>query len=333
MLLNFYRKIVRTVYAKYAPIRANKARQALNRKKRAGYNLNYSQGSISTTEIAKQLKKANILPSDTVFVRISLSAAMAFEGGVKAFLKELMDYFTPDGTLVMSSYTFNKSPILFLADNPLFDPKTSIDQLNLVSELFRRTAGVLRSIHPTHSVCAFGKNAEWIVAEHHNSSNCYGPNSPFARMYALEAKELSIGVYPTSISFHYIEQFVPKNIPGYHDLETPIMCRLLIDKKEINTPFNDTDAFAFYKANYDIFTGTDAQPQKFFFGQTLDFYSLDLHKQLNAMKKLVQQKKYWHTEPSKLKNFFLKKIVKPMILLAFFNKKNGILYPDKEPTS
>ncbi|MBI9112695.1 AAC(3) family N-acetyltransferase [Maridesulfovibrio ferrireducens] len=331
MFLNIYRKLALAAYSRYGVIRKKNSRKAMEHKRNIGYNLDYAPGSIPVSEISDQLTNAGILSTDTVFVRISLSAGLAFEGGVQAFLKALMDYFTPNGTLVMSSYTFNKSPILFLADNPFFDSKTTTDQLSLVNELFRRTPGVLRSIHPTHSVCAFGKNAKWIVADHHKSEYCYSPNSPFARLYELGAKEISIGVYPTSISFHYIEQFVPKHIPGYQDLDTPIMCRLKINDEEIRKPFKDTDGFAYYRSNYDVFIGTKAQPQKHFFGQNLDFYTLDLPDQLNAMKILVEQKQYWHTEPSKLKNFIFKKIIKPMILKAFFNKKDGILYPVKEP--
>ena len=332
MFLKLYRKIALATYERYAFIRKNNARKAIAYKKKMGYNSEYSPSSIPISELANQLENANIRRSDTVFIRTSLSAAMAFEGGVQAFLKTLMDYFSPNGTLVMSSYTFNRSPILFLADNPLFDAQKSTDQLSLVNEFFRRTPGVFRSIHPTHSVCAFGKKAEWIVSDHHKSEFCYAPDSPFARLYDLGAKEISIGVYPTSLTLHHIEQFIPKNIPGYHDLEIPIMCRLILNGEEVRKTFKDTDTFASYNSNYDVFAETEAEPQKHFFGEELDFYVLDLRKQLAAMKKLVEQKKYWHTEPSKIKNFILKNIIKPLVLAAFFNKKDGILYPVKEPS-
>lgn len=330
MITHLYRKSVRKLYDRYTPIRRKKARQAMEYKKAQGFNQEYAPGSIPVSEIPEKLEATGIRRDDTVFVRISLSAASAFEGGVTAFLKEIMDYLTPEGTLVMSSYTFDKSPILFLADSPLFDPEKSTDRLNLVSELFRRTPGVLRSIHPTHSVCAYGKNAQWIVADHHKSEFCYGPDSPFARLYDLNAKEISIGVYPTSLTLHYIEQFVPENVPGFQDLKTPILCRIVVDGKEVKKPFRDTDSFADYTANYQVFEGTDAQPEKHFFGKNLDFHILDLNRQIKAMRRLVEEKKYWHTEPSRLKNIILKYLIKPLVLLAFFDRRNGVLHPLQE---
>ncbi len=330
MFLKVYRNLALAAYNKYASVRKDNARKAMEYKKKIGYNSEYTPGIIPISEISRQLDEAGIKRSDTAFVRVSLSAAAGFEGGPQAFLKEIMNYFESNGTLVMSSYTFNKSPILFLAENPLFDPDKSTDQLSLVNELFRRSKGVVRSIHPTHSVSAFGKNAQWIISEHHKSQDCYASKSPFAKLYELNAKEISIGVYPTSLTLHYIEQFVPKNVPGFHDLATPIMCRLFLDGKESHIPFKDTDTFAAYISNYDVFTGTDAQPQKHFFGKELDFYTIDLPQQLLAMHDLVKTKKYWHTEPSKIKNFILQKIIKPLVLLAFFNRTDGILYPVKE---
>jgi aminoglycoside 3-N-acetyltransferase len=329
MLMNLYRKLVRHAYSKYTPIRRSNASKALEHKRSTGYNSKFKPSSVEPSELSKRFAAAGLKPNDTIFIRTSLEAANAFNGGAMSYLKELMNYFS-SGTIVMSSYTFNKTPLLVLAENPLFNPNTSTDQLNLVSELFRRTPGVVRSVHPTHSLCAYGKHADWLVADHHKSDFCYGPDSPFARLYELNAKEISVGVYPTSISFHYIEQFVPETVPGYHDLTTPVMCRILLDGKEEKMPFKVTDTFARYQANYKVFDGTDAKPVKYCFSGGLDFYTLELTRQLQTMKQLVAEGKYWHIEPSRFTNLIFKNIIKPLVTTAFFTRKNNILYPVKE---
>ncbi|WP_319763604.1 AAC(3) family N-acetyltransferase [Maridesulfovibrio sp.] len=332
MLLSLYRKLAYWAYEKYTPQRARKAAVEASYKQSRGYNQSFETGSIDPAIIAPSLAEQGLKPSDTIFIRTSLTAASAFRGGVVAYLKALMEYFK-DGNIVMASYTFDKGPIMYLAENPLFDPDKTVDRLNLVSEFFRRQPDVYRSIHPTHSLVAWGKDASWLVADHHKSDFCYAPDSPVARLYHLNAKELSVGVYPTSVSYHYVEQFIPKNAPGFHDLDIPIMCRVMIDGKEELLPFKETDAFARFQAHYKVLKGTDAQPQKHLFDNKLDFYTLDLNKQLATMKDLVASKRYWHTEPSRLKNIIFKNVIKPLILLAFFDKRNNALYPVKGPES
>ncbi len=302
----------------------------MDSKRAKGFNLDYPPNSLPIDSLFSGLEKAGIKKTDTIFIRSSMSAAMAFEGGIPSFINALKDYCC-DGNLVMSSYTFNKSPLMYLAENPLFDPLKSVDQLSLVNEFFRRSSGVHRSIHPTHSVCAYGKDAMWITSEHHKSTFNYSSQSPFAKLYKLNTKEISIGVYPTSISFHYIEQFTPKHAPGYQDLETPIMCRLLIDGAIKHYPFKVTSPFANYIQNREVFEGTNAQPRFFTFGNGLDYCSNDIQKQLAAMQRLIKMQKYWHYVPSKTQNLTLAYIIQPLVLNAFFEEKDGVLHPIATP--
>jgi len=329
MLLTQYRNLASWAYDKYTPIRARKARVHLNLKK--DYNLPYKSNSISISNLTKDFKKAGLLPTDTIFVRTSLAAANAIEGGCSVYLKALMDFFH-DGNIVMSSYTFNKSPLMYLAENPVFDPAHSVDQLNLVSEFFRRNKNVHRSIHPTHSIVAWGKDAKWIVKDHHKSDFCYGPNSPFARLYDLNAKEISVGVYPTSLTYHYIEQFIPKDQPSFRDLPDPIMCRVMLEGKECLMPFCTTDSFTSILRISDKFDGTNAAPMHHSISENLDFYITDLTDQLAALKKIVKEKGTLHYITNHWKHSFKKRLLKPLVLAAFFNKKDGILYPVKEPS-
>lgn len=199
--------------------------------------------------------------------------------------------------------------------------------------MFRRYPGVKRSIHPTHSLVAFGSKADWIVRDHHKSPECYGPDSPFARLYELKTKEISIGTAPTSISFHYVEQFMDKSDPGFTDLENPIMCRVKVDEEVVSLPFTATDTFAAYEGKYSkqVLSGTAASPQIFTFeGSKLNLYVTSLDEHLEAMLTLAREGNFWYKDECKLKHFFLSKIVKPFALLAFYEKKDGILYPVKK---
>jgi aminoglycoside N3'-acetyltransferase len=65
--------------------------------------------------------------------------------------------------------------------------------MGLLSEVFRRTPGVSRSLHPTHSVCAVGPLAGAITAEHHLGMTTFGARSPFARMAEIDTVILGLG--------------------------------------------------------------------------------------------------------------------------------------------
>lgn len=327
MIASITRKSINLLYSMYSPIRRYRAQNVMRIKKSQGFNNEYTKNSIPISEIPNKLNDAGINRGDTVFMRCSTSAAQAFNGGPIAFLKELIKYLTPDGTLVMDAYTFDKSPIMYLAKNPVFDARKTIAKVSLISELFRRIPGVKRSIHPTHSLCAIGKNADWILSDHHTSSFCYDIDSPVARLINLKAKEVSIGVYPTSLIFHYIEQFCPEGAPIYSDLKTPLMCRVVIDEHEEIRPFKVTDHFAVYHGNYEVFKGTEAEPQRFFFGDYLDFYTCDLSDRNDAMKDLISQGRYWLYNKHKILNMFMKHVVKPIMIYAYFNEVDGKLYP------
>lgn len=329
MLKKIYRKLVYAAYKKYAPIRERKVRKAMAFKRKLGANKTYPQSSATVEELHEELRRAGLKSGDTVFVRASLSAAMYIKGGVPAFLDGLKSYFS-EGNIMMSSYTFNKSPIMFLADNPLFDPETSRDQLNLVSEFFRCSEGVVRSIHPTHSVVAWGKDAHWLTKDHHKSSFCYAENSPFARLYELDAKELSFGVFPTSLSYHFIEQFVPQGQPTYRDFESPVMCRVMIDGQEQILPFKATNAFTAIMDRDDKIIGTDAEPEKHFLSNDLDYYIFYLNPQLSALKGIIKEYGSYHYVTSHLKNFILKYIARPLVLTAYYDKVDGCLHPVKK---
>ncbi len=51
--------------------------------------------------------------------------------------------------------------------SPIFDHEKAPPNVGAISEAFGRSHGVVRSGHPTHSVCAMGPLADELTAEHH----------------------------------------------------------------------------------------------------------------------------------------------------------------------
>lgn len=73
-----------------------------------------------------------------------------------------------------------------------------------ISELVR---GVIRSIHPTHSVCGIGKNAQAILGRHLETDTPVGALSPFAQLKEYNGKVLMLGCgLAPNTSMHGVEE-------------------------------------------------------------------------------------------------------------------------------
>lgn len=155
-----------------------------------------------------------ISPGDTLLVHSALSAIGHIEGGADTVINAIIDYLGTEGTLVMSA--------LSGADAP-FDPKTTPTSLGKLSETFRRRASVLRSWYPVQSVCAIGKHAEYITADHEKCTSGYGEGSPYSKIRDLGGKILLIGVDQDRNTFlHVIEDFADSSYLTTMDVPAPV---------------------------------------------------------------------------------------------------------------
>jgi aminoglycoside N3'-acetyltransferase len=136
-----------------------------------------------------------------------------YSEGVGQLLGLLRDLCGPTGTLAMPSFTY---PVAgddlagYFTAHPRFDARRQPSQMGLLSEVFRRTPGVMRSLHPTHSVCALGPLAASITSEHHLGDATFGARSPFARMAELDTIILGLGkpYYRVLTQFHAAEDLL-----------------------------------------------------------------------------------------------------------------------------
>ncbi len=145
-------------------------------------------------------------PAMTVMVHSSLGRVGWTDGGPIAVIEALLDVLGPSGTLVMPA----ESPqIADPANTQLFDPHTTPTTMGAIPEAFRSYPGTLRSNHPLCSVCANGRLAHEITAQH-ALELCEGRGTPFEKLYELDAWTLLLGVgFNRCTSLHYAESLTP----------------------------------------------------------------------------------------------------------------------------
>ncbi len=121
---------------------------------------------------------------------------------------------TRGGALVMPAYPFRVTHAEYLASRPRFDVNKTPAAIGLIPEVFRRTAGVRRSLDPDFSIAALGADAADIVATRSGDEDPFSETSVYARLLKRDATLLGLGVSLNTNSFiHVIDSRLSDRYP------------------------------------------------------------------------------------------------------------------------
>lgn len=163
-----------------------------------------SELNLNTNKILNDLLSLGIKKGDTVLVRAALGAVGKMDNGADTFIDALLNAVGNNGTIV--SLAFTNSYFIRKADpNDLFN-KFKKSYAGALPNKMLRHSRAFRSKHPTCSYVAIGKNAEFITADHDETSPAY---EPIRKIIDLEGKCLLVGCVSSSPGFtttHLAEQ-------------------------------------------------------------------------------------------------------------------------------
>lgn len=159
-------------------------------------------------ELCNQLKQMGLKEDDTVLIHSSMKAIGQVEGGADTVLDVWQEYFDK-GLLLLPTHTWANVN----ADNPVYDPVNTDSCVGLLTNMFRRRKGVVRSLHPTHSMAAYGlKAAEYVEGEEYHNTPCT-PGGCYDRLRQRRGKILLVGVgHERNTFIHSVEEVL--NIPN-----------------------------------------------------------------------------------------------------------------------
>lgn len=153
--------------------------------------------------LKKDLAAMGLRPYDTVMMHSSMKSIGTVEGGADAVLNALCDYFA-EGVIALPELSWT----LAYEKDPVFDVKNTPSVVGILPQLFRQRENVYRSWHPTHSVAAYGKDAQAFVSEDHLNSTPCGPRSSWHKLLERGGKILNVGCTLTTCTFiHGIEEW------------------------------------------------------------------------------------------------------------------------------
>lgn len=153
-------------------------------------------------DLTKAIEEMGIKSDDTVFIHSSMKSIGKVDGGADTVLDAFMDYLS-EGLLILPTHTWARMS----ETHNIYDPKKEPSCVGILSNLFMTREGVLRSLHPTHSIAVFGKDGkEYIKGEEYLTTPC-SPGGCYDRLRERNAKILLLGVNHIRNTFiHSVEE-------------------------------------------------------------------------------------------------------------------------------
>ena len=177
------------------------------RRKQAADKLKQTQKHVTRTQLTADLLKLGVNAGDTLFVHSSLKSLGYVEGGADAVVGALQDAVGPQGTLLLPTYYMPGGTIRGTCElkDYVFDARKHGTNMGRLPEAFLASPGTLRSIHPTHSVSAWGKHAAYLTEAHHKAPSVFGTGSPWQRFLEIpNAKVLGLGITMGPVTFYHL---------------------------------------------------------------------------------------------------------------------------------
>ena len=139
--------------------------------------------------LKQQLKNMGIKPDDTVLIHTSFKAVGDVEGGIDGFIDAFKEYLS-EGLFIIPTHTW----AVVKPDNPVYDVKSTVPCIGAVPTVAAFRGDGIRSLHPTHSVWATGRDAAEFAAGEEFAETPAPVGGCWSRLADRNAKILLIGV-------------------------------------------------------------------------------------------------------------------------------------------
>lgn len=193
-------------------------------------DINKEKNMHTKNSLMQGLMELGINKEGTLLVHSSYKSLGEVEGGPNTVLDALSEYMQ-EGLLVLPTHTW----AYIKADNPVFDVKNSPTNVGIMTELFRKREGVIRSEHPTHSVAALGKDAEAFTAREYEHDTPCARNSVWGKIVDRKAQVLLLGVDLRRNTFiHGVEEWT--DIPGRMTDSHELLYSILHTGEKVSVP-------------------------------------------------------------------------------------------------
>ncbi len=189
--------------------------------------MNSKIANYNKQQLKGQLESMGLKGDETILIHSSMKSIGEVDGGADTVLDAWMEYFK-DGLLLLPTHTWKTVN----TDNPVYNPQTTPSCVGLLTNMFMKRDGVIRSLHPTHSMAGYGKNAaEYLAGEEYNNTPCT-PGGCYDRLKDAGGKVLLVGVgHERNTYIHSVEEVL--NVPNrLSDMPMELVIELLKEDED-----------------------------------------------------------------------------------------------------
>jgi len=170
--------------------------------------------SFTPADLQRALNGLGMVHGDALLVHSSFDAFEGFQGKPSDVISVLQSVVGSAGLVMMPTMTFSGTAVDYARANPLFDVARTPSRMGLLTELFRRSPGVVRSVHPTHPVAIWGADASTVADGHHLASTPCGVGTPFEALLERRGKIVLLGTDIGVLTFfHMLEEVLEPDLP------------------------------------------------------------------------------------------------------------------------
>lgn len=180
--------------------------------------------------LMNDLKEMGLKNTDALMVHSSMKSIGDVEGRADTVVDAFMEYFK-EGLFMTPTHTWKQMS----SEYATFDPKTESSCVGIIPNIFQNRPGVVRSLHPTHSIAAYGKDAQTFIQGEENADSPCPKGGCWDRLKDIDAKILLLGVtHARNTYIHSIDEVL--DIPGRLTDETTLMHIVMPDGtiKDVN---------------------------------------------------------------------------------------------------
>lgn len=141
------------------------------------------------TNLVDAFRSVGLAAGDVVLVHSALRKLGPVEGGADTVIDALLSTIGPAGTLALPTHTWK----VVNAEQPVFHQALTPSNVGALTNVFRNRPGVVRGLHPTHSLAAIGPRAVELVRDHQKDNTPAAAGSPYGRLRDWGGKILIIG--------------------------------------------------------------------------------------------------------------------------------------------
>lgn len=220
--MNRYIKKIAKLAMVYMPSPVQKKIESIRERQEIAQGLERQKRThVTKDQVVAALDNFDLGQSD-VFLHTSLLNIGKVEGAAKFVTQEILRRLDLEKhTLLVSALPYRGSFYRLLKENPdyVFDVRTAPVAMGAVNQRLAKEPGARRSVHPTHSVIAIGKDAQWYTGEHQQDATPFGEHSPYRKFLDRKGKILLFGATLNNITaVHALEDMLGSDFP--HEVYT-----------------------------------------------------------------------------------------------------------------